>query len=208
MNGSNYVLCIELAKGMIIFMKKVLVVDDTKNIRVLLTTCLEVNGFEVSTASNGDEALELFEKSTFDLVFLDIKMPEVSGTQVLRKIRSMGIDTPVVIMTAFGTVKNAVECTKLGAVAYLQKPFTADKVKTLLKELSEDIEETAETYLSKGRMQLESGRIDEAYICFKKALSLDPTLSECYELIGRAHELKGDKKQAEKFYLAANQFKF
>ena len=116
-------------------MKTVLIVDDTKNIRTLLTTCLEINGYNTLTAKNGEEALEFFKTKTIDLVFLDIKMPELSGTEVLRRIRNMGITIPVVIMTAFATVKNAVECTKLGAVAYLQKPFTADKVSSLLTEL-------------------------------------------------------------------------
>jgi two-component system, OmpR family, response regulator len=189
-------------------MKKVLVVDDTKNIRVLLTTCLELNGYKVSTASTGDVALKLFETEVFDLAFLDIKMPEVSGTEVLRRIRAMGIDIPVVIMTAFATVKNAVECTKLGAVAYLQKPFTTDKVKSLLAELDHNNKEeaTAESYISIGRELLNAGKIDEAYTSLKMALSLDPGRSECYELIGKVHELKGDIEQAKKFYTVANQF--
>lgn len=116
-------------------MKTALIVDDTKNIRVLLTTCLELNGYEVLTAKNGEEALDLFKTQNIDLAFLDIKMPELSGTEVFRRIRGMGIAVPVVIMTAFPTVKNAVECTKLGAVSYLQKPFTADKISCVLQEL-------------------------------------------------------------------------
>jgi DNA-binding NtrC family response regulator len=190
-------------------MKKALVVDDTKNIRTLLTTCLELNGYTVSTASSGDEALNLFKTKTFDLVFLDIKMPEISGTEVLRRIRSMGIDIPVVIMTAFATVKNAVECTKLGAVAYLQKPFTTDKVKALLKELEHNNEEepTAKSYITSAKKLLDEGKIDEAYNYLKMALSIEPDRSECYELIGKVHELKGDINQAKKFYAVASEFK-
>lgn len=115
---------------------KVLVVDDTKNIRMLLTTCLELYGYKVVTAVDGLDALNTITIENPDLIFLDIKLPEISGTEVLRRIRSMGVITPVVIMTAFATVKNAIECTKLGAVAYLQKPFTADKVKTVINQLS------------------------------------------------------------------------
>ena len=115
---------------------KVLVVDDTKNIRMLLTTCLELYGYSVVTAVDGLDALKVINIESPDLIFLDIKLPEISGTEVLRRIRSAGIITPVVIMTAFATVRNAIECTKLGAVAYLQKPFTAVKVKTVISELS------------------------------------------------------------------------
>jgi len=116
-------------------MKKVLVVDDTKNIRVLLTTCLEMEGFEVLSVDNGEKALEIFKNEKIDLAFLDIKMHGISGTEVLRTIREWGIGTPIIIMTAFATIKNAVECTKLGAVEYLQKPFTAQKIKNLIQTI-------------------------------------------------------------------------
>lgn len=115
--------------------KKALIVDDTKNIRVLLTTCLELEGFDVLSAANGKDALEIFDRETIDLAFIDIKMPGISGTEVLRTIREKKIGTPVIIMTAFATIKNAVECTRMGAVEYLQKPFTATKIKHLLEEL-------------------------------------------------------------------------
>ncbi|MBE6068523.1 MAG: response regulator [Clostridium lundense] len=191
-------------------MKKVIVIDDTKNIRNLLTTCLQINGYKVSTASSGEEALNLFLKEHFDLAFLDIKMPEISGTEVLRRIRLMGLDIPVVIMTAFATVKNAVECTKLGAVAYLQKPFTADKVKTVLEEINQYTvceKSNVESKLIISKELLQNGKIDEAFNCLKSILSMDPSCSECYDLIGRVHELKGDVEEAQKFYTAAKQFR-
>jgi two-component system, OmpR family, response regulator len=116
-------------------MKKVLVVDDTKNIRMILTKCLELEGYEVMTASDGKQALETFLTHNFDLAFLDIKLPEIRGTEVLKRIREQGIKTPVIIITAYATVKNAVECTNMGAVAYVQKPFSADKIRSVLKEM-------------------------------------------------------------------------
>lgn len=92
-------------------MKKVLVVDDTKNIRMVLTKCLELEGYEVMTASDGRQALEMLTQHTFDLAFLDIKLPEMRGTEVLKRIREIGVKTPVIIITAYATVKNAVDCT-------------------------------------------------------------------------------------------------
>ena len=76
-------------------------IDDTKNIRMLLTTCLELCGYDVVTAIDGLDALSVIKSENPDLIFLDIKLPEISGTEVLRRIRSTGIITPVVIMTAF-----------------------------------------------------------------------------------------------------------
>lgn len=190
-------------------MKKVLVVDDTKNIRTLLTTCLELNGFDVITASNGLEALELFQSEKFDLAFLDIKLPEVSGTEVLRRVRLIGIEIPVVIMTAYATVKNAVECTKLGAVAYLQKPFTADKVKQIINTIlicknaeSDEIQNN----IIQCKEFIECGDLDQAFSILKKTLSINPSCKDVYYLIGKIYELKGNIDNAKRFYNISDQF--
>lgn len=70
-------------------MKRAIVIDDTKNIRNLLIICLDVNGYTVTTASNGYEALTLFQLDSFDIAFWNIKIPEISGTEVLRRICSI-----------------------------------------------------------------------------------------------------------------------
>lgn len=190
-------------------MKKVLVVDDTKNIRTLLTTCLELNGFDVITAGNGLEAIELFQSKKFDLAFLDIKLPELSGTEVLRRIRLMGIEIPVVIMTAYATVKNAVECTKLGAVAYLQKPFTADKVKQLLNDtpICKNTEGAElQNNILQSKKLIETGDLDQAFGMLKKTLSFNPSCKDVYYLIGKVYELKGNTDEAKRFYTISEQF--
>jgi two-component system, OmpR family, response regulator len=190
---------------------KVLVVDDTKNIRMLLTTCLELYGYEVVTAVDGLDALNVIKIETPDLIFLDIKLPEISGTEVLRRIRSLGIVTPVVIMTAFATVKNAIECTKLGAVAYLQKPFTADKVKTVLAELSNcsiSREDTTELNIKICKELIDNGELDEAYIILKRQLAIDPTIGEVYYLIALIYDKKRNKEEADRFYNIAKQFNY
>lgn len=191
-------------------MKKVLVVDDTKSIKQLLTTCLEFSGYEVFTANNGIETFELLKNQKVDLIFLDIKMPEISGTEVLRRMRGLGIEIPVIIMTAFGTVKNAVECTKLGAVAYLQKPFTAEKVRHVLDEVEPYLEGdtiSTEKYIKKVKELLEIGELEEAFNLLKKALSENVNNGEIYRLLARVYELRGDLKEAEKFYNFSRQFK-
>ena len=89
----------------------------------MLGIYLKLNDFEVLMATNGNEALSIIDTEPVDLIFLDIKMPEISGTEVLKRIRAKGITTPVVIMTAFATVKNAVDCTKLGATYLFTETF-------------------------------------------------------------------------------------
>lgn len=116
-------------------MKTALIVDDTKNIRLLLSQCLKNEHFEVYAAANATEAIELVNTINFDIAFIDIKMPNISGTALLEQIIKEGYNFPVVIMTAFATIKNAVTTTKMGARAYLQKPFTGNTIRKVLAEI-------------------------------------------------------------------------
>lgn len=184
-------------------MKKALVIDDTKGIRALLTECLELYGFEVFPVSSGQEALDILHKENIDLAFIDIRIPEISGTELLRRIREEGLKLPVVIMTAFATVKNAIECTKLGAVAYLQKPFTAEKVKLVLKDLFENTADNE--YVEKEPLKysfdlISDGNIDKALYILKKCLVDDLINPEIYYQIGLVFKAKGNNILSEKFF--------
>ncbi len=186
-------------------MKHVLVVDDTKNIRILLRKCLELEGYTVKTANDGLEALEMLKNEAFDLAFLDIKMSHFSGTEVLKKMRELGINTPVIIITAYATVKNAVECTQMGAVAYIQKPFTADKVRSLLNELSikackETDVKSIESFFEQINICLNNGEFKQAVDLLTKAISIEPDNPEVYLLYSRAYKGIGDLIHADKFY--------
>lgn len=184
----------------------ILVVDDTKNIRALLKKCLETEGHSVVSADNGRDALKLLREQAFDLAFLDIKMPEFSGTEVLREARGLGIGTPVVIITAYATVKNAVECTNLGAVAYLQKPFTAEKVKTVLREFRPEAQPRGqadggglEPVLSRAKRELEEARFAQAERILKAALPEHSLAPELYRLLSEACEKQGKNTEAEQY---------
>lgn len=186
-------------------MKKILVIDDTKNIRVLLTKCLEHEGYQVETASDGLEALDMFGKSKYDLVFLDIKMSKLSGTEVLKSIREMGIQTPVIIITAYATVKNAVECTKLGAVTYLQKPFTAEKIRAVLNELMNRNEENGllgqtDRILKQSKELIDAGACFDALEMLKTIIAKELDNPDVYFLISKAYQGMGNKEKAEKFF--------
>lgn len=181
-------------------MASVLVIDDTKNIRMLLRECLECEGYGVTTAGGGAEALGVLSHTQFDLIFLDVRMPEVSGTEVLRQMRQMGVNTPVVMITAFGTVKNAVECTQLGAVAYLQKPFTENKIRQVLEEVLHFRPErkSLENILSLAKEELKNSRFGEAGQLLKNSLPsyfMEPSV---YTLLAEAYSGLGEREEAQK----------
>jgi len=193
-------------------MQKILIIDDTKNIRLMLTKCLELEGYHVTTARDGKEALELFKTEKFDLAFLDIKLPEIRGTEVLKRIRDMGVITPVIIITAYATVKNAIDCTNMGAIAYLQKPFTSEKIKSVLIGLNfkfspESTLSNVDKYIMQIEELMKQELFQEAIAQLKKTISLDPTNPKIQLLFSKAYKEIGNDDYADKFYKAYLIFK-
>jgi DNA-binding NtrC family response regulator len=111
--------------------KPILVVDDEKNIRLTMSQSLEVMAIPVQTAVNGEEALQKLQEKDFGLVFLDLKMPGIDGMEVLRRIKNNWPKTRVIIITAHGTIASAVAAMKLGAVDFIQKPFSPGEIREL-----------------------------------------------------------------------------
>ncbi len=187
--------------------KKALIIDDTKNIRMMLTKCLELEGYQVDTADNGKDGLEQAAKDVYQLIFLDIKLPEISGTEVLRQLRGRHIETPVIIITAYPTVKNAVDCTQLGAITYLQKPFTMDRIHHVLSQLQlDDVSSPSAQPWEQAEGLLENGKAEEALVLLKHALSSSPADSRIYRLLARTYEQLGQNTMAERFEKAATVF--
>lgn len=119
--------------------EKILIVDDEELMRQFLAETLKRKNYEVEVAKNGKEALALIRKNTYDLLITDLKMPEFSGIELLRKTKEISPQTLVIVMTAYGTISNAVEAMHLGAFNYLLKPFTPDAIETLIDKASEHL---------------------------------------------------------------------
>lgn len=107
-------------------MARILIVDDENNIRLMLRLSLKADGHEVSTASDGPEALEFFGENPFDLVLLDQRMPGMEGLEVLRLMKERDSQAKIIMATAFGTVDLAHAAMKAGATGFLRKPFTTE----------------------------------------------------------------------------------
>lgn len=108
--------------------KKILLVDDQMGIRRLLGEVFTSEGYHVATAANGYEALELVEKEAFNLALVDMKMPGMSGLELLRQLKQVQKDIAVIIMTAYGELKIVNEVLILGAYKYITKPFDIDEL--------------------------------------------------------------------------------
>lgn len=108
---------------------RVLVVDDEESIREFLDIMLRKEGYEVTMAEDGQKALDIIKKKSFDLVISDLQMPNLTGIELLRQVRDSYPDLLFMMITAFGTTETAVEAMKLGAYDYITKPFKIDEVR-------------------------------------------------------------------------------
>ena len=121
--------------------KNILIVDDDKGITDTLAIILDSEGYETDIAADGETALKKAENEFFHLVLLDLKLPDMSGTQVLRKLHLISPRTVIIMVTGYPTIDNAVESLNLGASAYIMKPVNPDE---LLKYVEEKIKEQEE----------------------------------------------------------------
>jgi two-component system response regulator (stage 0 sporulation protein F) len=114
---------------------KILVVDDEEGARELFHTILTDEGYEVSLASSGEEALALFKANPFHLVVTDIKMPVMDGLQLLQEIRKSGSKTDVIMVTAYGEVESYLKAMSLGAAEYINKPIRIKELKRIVHKV-------------------------------------------------------------------------
>ena len=115
-------------------METILVVDDEKNYLLVLSEVLQEEGYEVLTAQDGHEALEIQKSSDLDLILTDMKMPAMDGIELLENIKGLDPDLPVIMMTAHGTIDKAVEAMQKGAYSYILKPFDNERLTIYVKK--------------------------------------------------------------------------
>lgn len=112
--------------------KRILVVDDEEVIRELLNEALQRKGYDIHTSENGKEALVKLSEDEYDLLITDIRLPDVSGMKILSKARAKHPDLGIIMITAYGSIKNAVKAMKQGAFDYITKPFGLDEMEMVV----------------------------------------------------------------------------
>ncbi|MEQ1681132.1 MAG: sigma-54 dependent transcriptional regulator [Nitrospira sp.] len=137
-------------------MEKILVIDDEQSLRDVLSIMLKRAGYAVTSAMDGEEAIELLNKEIFDLVITDLRMPKIDGMEVLKAVKSASPETVVLIITAFASADSAVEAMKQGAYDYLTKPFQVDEVQLIIRNALEKRRLTTENMLLKREMASQS----------------------------------------------------
>jgi len=187
--------------------KRILIVDDEPNVRLVFRTALEATGYLVTEAADGDAALAQLRKLPIDLILLDLKMPVVDGMETLRRLRDAGDKTPVVVITAHGSVPDAVSAMKLGAVDFLPKPVSPATLRAVVAGVcalctvnrepvtTATLTAAAPAYLfeedlSRTRQAMERREFDDAEFFLRIADALNPGSQEVARLRETLHSRK------------------
>jgi two-component system response regulator HydG len=157
--------------------RKILVVDDEESHRIMLRAVLQEEGYEVAEAADGPEGIQAVEEGPFDVILLDIRMPAMDGIEALTEIRKISPFTPVLMMTAYASVKTAVEALRAGAFDYLTKPLDIEELKILVEKALEHYHLREENLTLKERL---GDRFD-----FSKIIGKSTKMKELFELLGQ-----------------------
>jgi DNA-binding response OmpR family regulator len=116
-------------------MVRIMIIEDDEEMRSLMKDFFEEEGFETDSVSNGVDALRMLSKDHFDLVITDIRMPGLTGLDILPRIRSLKPETPIIVMTAYGSDDVRRRSLERGATTYLEKPIHLSKLRTVIREM-------------------------------------------------------------------------
>lgn len=189
--------------------KHILIVDDEPNVRLSYRITLETEGYTVREADSAAKALEALAGDVVDIAILDLRMPGMDGLDLLAEMRNRGCRTPVVIITAYGSVPNAVRAMKLGALDFLAKPLTPEALRTTVSDVlmrpevhAEPPNDNFESHLAQAKCLICLQNFDDAWPHLSKALELGKT-PDAANLAGVFFEMQDDYQRARHHYARA-----
>ncbi len=184
-------------------MKKILIVDDAQNIRVTLKRCLSSEDNELDVAMNGEEAFAKIMENDYDLVFLDLQLPAMSGIEVLRKLRYEGNHVNVVIITAYGTDRKRSGSDETRSDRFRSETIFPREIRRVVSavwarnSISESQLKSFEDFLEFSKQKIMEGDYEKAESSLGKALTLNPNDAEANYYQGLLFENKGRDRKGE-----------
>lgn len=187
----------------------ILVVDDEKNTRLALEEALAPAGHRIFSVADGETALTTVETRRPALMLLDLQLPGIDGMEVLRQAARIHPEVRVIIITGHGSIDNAIEAMKLGAIDFLQKPFTVAEVRELVASVLDrerlDAARAAsyEDHLGLARRFITERHFVAATEHARRAVTTDASRPDAYNLLGALAEARGDRNEALRQYRIA-----
>jgi two-component system response regulator AtoC len=160
----------------------ILIIDDEENLRHMLSAMLLRQGYRADTAKNGIDAIQLLRENVYDFILCDIRMPEMDGTQFLARALEELVSSPIIMMSAYGSVDTAVECVKKGAYDFISKPFKKDEIVMVLKKAEE-----------RERLKSENSRLKAVISChegFRGIISRNAAMQEIFAQVRKVADMK------------------
>ena len=159
---------------------RILLIDDDENLLYVTAHQLQQGGYEVTTATCGESGLEKFKQGNFEAVITDVALPKMSGVEILKNVRRLKKDVVVILITAFGTVEDAMEACTLGADDYVTKPFSREQLRFALEKA------LRLRHLQRENIQLKSELLDK--YDFSKIVAKSGKMQEVLKMVGRVAE--------------------
>lgn len=184
---------------------KLLIVDDEKNILATLKRAFEGYEYMIDLAENGRDAAELISLTKYDCILLDMRLPDISGLEILEKYKPEN----VIIITAHGSIENAVDAMKLGCVDYLRKPFDLDVVRATVdkvlrrQDLAFSDQMEYESLIEQAKLMIQNRKFSSAIETIHKGLEIRPNSAEAYTILGVLYEVLDDLPKAISAYQTA-----
>ena len=119
---------------------RIIVIDDDETFLGKMEKILSLENYSVATANSGEKAISILNETPFDLILMDLKMPGLSGVDLIQKIREMGCTSIIIVITGYGTIESAVQTTRAGAFDYILKPFDFSVLKSKIQEVKSELE--------------------------------------------------------------------
>lgn len=189
---------------------RILVVDDEPNVRLVFRTALEAVGHEVTEAVDGEDALRKLRGGRFDLALLDLRMPVMDGMETLQRIRDENLNVPVIMITAHGSIPDAVEAMRLGAIDFVSKPVTPEPLRRAVADLLErhaapqSASGGVQSVLTRAKREINNRNFELASELIANLREFDEmSLAEAHYLRGLMLEMRGKEAEAEAVYRLA-----
>lgn len=187
---------------------KIFIIDDERTIRLTFGLALETAGYRVQEAATADEAMMGFQAEKYDLVILDLRLGEDDGLNVLAEMRRRGVQTPTLMITAYGSIRQAVRAMQLGAIDFLEKPIEPVALRQIVAEIlsrhqPRPTDVPAGSFadcVREAKRLINLQQFDAAAAKVTLALQMDANAPEAHNLRGILFEIGGDYDSARKAY--------
>jgi DNA-binding response OmpR family regulator len=187
---------------------KIFIIDDERTIRLTFRLALETDGYEVEEAAGVDEAQMGFKTEQYDLAVLDLRLGEESGLDFLQELRERGVQTPVLMITAYGSIRHAVRAMQLGAIDFLEKPIEPAALRLIVAEIlvrhrsvpSALEPGSLEDLLREAKRLINLQGFEMAGRMVAEAIRLDDQSPDAHYLHGVLAEIRSDYEEARRAY--------